>query len=71
MVEYEILNEITKSFEPYRDLWESAAKWTDYRTSWMTQPLSALDSEFIDREANALFKLLNKVRRNGYIKYKI
>ena len=26
VVEYEILNEITKAFEPYRDLWESVAK---------------------------------------------
>ena len=64
VVEYDILTDIAKSFEPYRDLWESVAKWTDYRSSWMNQPLSALDSEFIDKEANALFKLLNKTARS-------
>ena len=38
-------------------------KWTTYRDDWLNLPLSQLDAEAIDKDANALFKTLVKVNR--------
>ena len=48
--EYTELGDISKEFEPYRNLWESVDKWLRYREEWMNQPLTSVDAEFIEKE---------------------
>ena len=61
--EYGSLAAAIKTFGPYQDLWTSVDKWNRYQDEWMNSPLSGLDAEAIDKEANGLFKLLVKTCR--------
>ena len=63
VAEYPLLQELTKAYQPYADLWRSVEKWTVNRDTWLKSPLSELDAEAIEKEANNLFKTLSKVCR--------
>eukprot|EP00606_Chrysophyceae_sp_TOSAG23-5_P000662 GSChrysophyteH2.ASY1.ANO1.84.1 assembled CDS len=43
--EYEDLARITKQFEPFLSLWETAKSWTDVISSWRTEQISAFQPE--------------------------
>ncbi|CAM9544257.1 unnamed protein product [Chrysoparadoxa australica] len=63
VTEYELLDEIRKSFEPYCDLWKKVDDWMNVHEKWMTDPFLSLDSEEVDKQANTIFKSLQKVSR--------
>lgn len=58
--EYGELNELSKIFEPFHDLWDSADKWLSNKENWTHGPFLELDSDLVESSVNVLLKNLNK-----------
>ena len=53
VTDYEQLNQIQKSFEPYANLWQTAKDWLELSETWM-------QGKFIDLKAEEVEKLVDK-----------
>ena len=64
MTDYSQLGKIQKAFEPYANLWTTAANWVQWQTDWLEGPFINLDPETMERElGNAqrtMFKLVKQ-----------
>ena len=58
--EYTELNELSKLFEPFYDLWDSAEKWLSHKESWTNGPFVDLDAEAVEGAVTILLKNLAK-----------
>ncbi|XP_041945152.1 dynein heavy chain 1, axonemal isoform X2 [Alosa sapidissima] len=57
---YDRLQKLTKDFQPFRDLWSTTSDWLRWHESWMTDPLSIIDPEQLERSVNEAFKTMHK-----------
>lgn len=60
MTEYAQISELSKTFEPFYDLWDSAEKWLSNKEIWTEGPFMELDSDAVENSVNTLLKNLNK-----------
>lgn len=51
---------MVKDFQPYLDLWTTASDWLRWSESWMNDPLSAIDSEQLEKNVIESFKTMHK-----------
>ena len=58
--EYFELNVLSKLFEPFYDLWDSAEKWLSHRETWTNGPLVDLHAEAVEGTVTVLLKNLAK-----------
>ena len=62
MTDYSKLAKIVKNFEPFANLWATAANWKSWQANWLDGPFIELDPEEMEKElANAqrtMFKLV-------------
>jgi hypothetical protein len=59
-LKYDKLGKLTKDFEPYKNLWITTSDWLRWFESWMNDPISSIDAENIDRNANDAYKTMHK-----------
>jgi dynein heavy chain len=60
MTEYTELSEVSKTFEPFFDLWDSCEKWLSNKETWTNGPFLDLDSEVVEISVNTLLRNLQK-----------
>lgn len=51
---------MVKEFQPFLDLWTTASDWLRWSESWMNDPLSAIDSEQLEKNVIESFKTMHK-----------
>ncbi|XP_042561677.1 dynein axonemal heavy chain 1-like [Clupea harengus] len=57
---YDRLQKLNRDFQPFRDLWTATSDWLRWHESWMTDPLSIIDPEQLERNVNDAFKTMHK-----------
>ncbi|XP_065685160.1 dynein axonemal heavy chain 1 isoform X1 [Hydra vulgaris] len=57
---YEKLAKLNKDFEPFKNLWITVSDWLRYHESWMNDPLTTIDAEFVEKLVNESFRTLQK-----------
>ncbi|KAM4652007.1 dynein axonemal heavy chain 1 [Discoglossus pictus] len=57
---YDKLVRMVKEFQPYRDLWTTASDWMRSYESWMNDPLTAIDSEQLEKNVTESYKTMHK-----------
>lgn len=60
VVQYDRLQKLNRDFQPFRDLWTATSDWLRWHESWMTDPLSIIDPEQLERNVNDAFKTMHK-----------
>ena len=60
VTDYEALPVIVKNFEPYRDLWLSAADWQKWQKDWLDGPLLNLDPDEVEKGFTTLTRTMAK-----------
>ncbi|XP_066927305.1 dynein axonemal heavy chain 1-like isoform X2 [Clytia hemisphaerica] len=60
---YDKLSKLIKDFEPFKNLWITASDWLRNHESWMTDPLSAIDPEQVEKSVNDSYKIIHKCTR--------
>ena len=46
-VQYDKVGKLTRDFEPYKNLWSTAADWMRWHDSWMNDALVNIDPEIL------------------------
>ena len=46
-VQYDKVGKLTRDFEPYKNLWNTAADWMRWHDSWMNDALVNIDPEIL------------------------
>lgn len=64
ITEYSELSEVSKIFEPFFDLWDSADKWFSQKEDWTNGPFLGLDAEALENSVNLLLKNLSKAAKS-------
>lgn len=49
-----------KDFEPFRKLWITTSDWVRWHESWLSDPLSAINAEELERCVNDSWKTMQK-----------
>ena len=49
-----------KEFEPYKNLWITAADWMRWQESWMNEALVNIDAELMATNVQTAFKTMHK-----------
>ena len=60
MTEYNEINDVSKIFEPFYDLWDSCEKWLTNKENWTNGSFLELDSDIVENNVNTLLRNLNK-----------
>jgi dynein heavy chain, axonemal len=60
ITEYNELSDVSKVFEPFYDLWDSAEKWLSNKEIWTNGSFLSLDAELVENSVNTLLRNLNK-----------
>ncbi|RYG69727.1 hypothetical protein EON64_02010, partial [archaeon] len=60
VTEYTELSDMTKIFEPFYDLWDSADKWLSNKETWTNGPFLELDADLVENSVNTLLRNLTK-----------
>eukprot|EP01041_Mallomonas_annulata_P000971 gene971-1882_t len=60
LTEYTDLSDLSKNFEPFFDLWDSAEKWLSNKENWTFGSFVSLDAENVENTVTALQRNLNK-----------
>lgn len=63
VTDYEDLNRIQKSFEPYGNLWQTAKDWMELSKKWMTSRFIDLDAEEVERNVDKYNIAINKAAK--------
>jgi dynein heavy chain len=63
ITEYSEINELSKYFEPFFDLWDCAEKWLKNKESWTNGSFMVLDSDAVEFSVNTLLRNLAKSAR--------
>eukprot|EP01033_Poteriospumella_lacustris_P000280 gene286-182_t len=61
--EYGELSDLSKTFEPFFDLWDCADKWLSSKENWTNGPFMELDADLVENSVNVLLKNLNKAAK--------
>ncbi|KAK3782184.1 hypothetical protein RRG08_032935 [Elysia crispata] len=54
------ISKIMKEFEPFRKLWITTSDWVRWQESWLTDPLSAINAEELERCVTESWKTMNR-----------
>ncbi|XP_030840434.1 dynein heavy chain 1, axonemal isoform X1 [Strongylocentrotus purpuratus] len=57
---YDKLNRLVRDFDPFKNLWITISDWLKWHESWMTDPLTTIDSEQCDKQVNDSFMTIHK-----------
>ena len=60
VTEYSELGDLSKTFEPFFDLWDCAEKWLSNKETWTNGPFMALDSDAVEANVSTLLRNLAK-----------
>lgn len=60
MMQYARIGKIMKDFEPFRKLWITTSDWVRWHESWLSDPLSAINAEELDRCVTDSWKTMQK-----------
>ena len=60
LTEYTEINEITKVFDPFHDLWDSAEKWITNKEVWTNGLFADLDADSLESSVGTLLRNLTK-----------
>ena len=58
--QYDKVGRLTREFEPYKNLWITAADWQKWHETWMNDSLINVDPELLTTNVNNSFKTLHK-----------
>lgn len=58
--EYDSIGVITKEFDPYAQLWNTASDWMHWHHDWMNDPFENLNPEEIERNVNNAWRVMFK-----------
>ena len=59
-LQYDKLNRLVRDFDPFKNLWITISDWLKWHESWMTDPLTTIDSEQCDKQVNDSFMTIHK-----------
>ncbi|XP_067444208.1 dynein axonemal heavy chain 1 isoform X2 [Thunnus thynnus] len=57
---YDRLQKLIKDFQPYKDLWSTTFDWLRWHESWLSDPLSSIDPEQLERNVTDALKTMHK-----------
>ncbi|XP_076603478.1 dynein axonemal heavy chain 1 [Chaetodon auriga] len=57
---YDHLQKLVKDFQPYKDLWTTASDWLRWHEGWLSDPLSSIDPEQLERQVTDAHKTIHK-----------
>ena len=60
LTEYTELGDISRTLDPFYDLWDSAEKWLSNKEAWTNGPFTNLDAEGLEQSVGVLQRSLNK-----------
>ena len=61
--EYDSLTNARKTFEPFNNLWKSAAEWQTQSTAWMHGPWNEIDAELCETVVDNTFQTITKTAK--------
>ena len=59
-LQYDKVPKLTKEFEPFKNLWLTAADWQKWYETWMNDSLVNVDPELLTNSVNNAFKIMHK-----------
>ncbi|TGZ66131.1 hypothetical protein CRM22_005485 [Opisthorchis felineus] len=60
---YEKIPRLLKDFEPFKNLWLSAAEWLKTQEAVMNDPLSSIDAEQVEKQVQECYKTMHRSTR--------
>ncbi|KAM7402690.1 hypothetical protein PAMP_017906 [Pampus punctatissimus] len=57
---YDHLQKLIKDLQPFKDLWSTTSDWLRWHESWLSDPLSAIDPEQLERNVTDALKTIHK-----------
>ncbi|XP_065895241.1 dynein axonemal heavy chain 1-like isoform X2 [Dysidea avara] len=64
VTQYDKVAKLTKDFEPYKNLWMTAADWLRWHESWMNDSLANIDPEQLAANVNNAFRTIHKCTKH-------
>ena len=58
--QYDKIGKLTRDFEPFKNLWITAADWIKWHETWMNDSLINIDPELLANNVNNAFKTMHK-----------
>lgn len=59
-LQYDKVGKLTREFEPYKNLWITAADWQKWYETWMNDSLINIDPELLANSVSNAFKTMHK-----------
>ena len=59
-LQYDKIGKLTREFEPFKNLWITAADWLKWHETWMNDSLINIDPELLANNVNNAFKTMHK-----------
>ncbi|XP_072239156.1 dynein axonemal heavy chain 1 [Leuresthes tenuis] len=60
ILNYDHLEKLIKDFQPFKDLWTTTSDWLRWNESWLSDPLSSIDPEQLERNMIDAQKTMKK-----------
>ena len=60
LLHYDKVGRLTKEFEPFKNLWITAADWQKWYETWMNDSLINIDADVLINSVNNAFKSMHK-----------
>nr|WAW84827.1 axonemal dynein heavy chain 1 [Halisarca dujardinii] len=60
VTQYDKASKLAKDFEPYKNLWNTAADWGRYHETWMNDSLVNIDPDIMATNVNGAYKTIHK-----------
>ncbi|XP_074532910.1 dynein axonemal heavy chain 1-like [Halichoeres trimaculatus] len=57
---YSRLRELVEDFQPFKDLWITTSSWVNWHESWLSDPLSSISPERLERNATDAHETMQK-----------
>uniref|UniRef100_A0A4W6F8M2 Dynein axonemal heavy chain 1 n=1 Tax=Lates calcarifer TaxID=8187 RepID=A0A4W6F8M2_LATCA len=57
---YDRVQKLVKDFQPFKDLWATTSDWLRWHESWLSDPLSSIDPEQLERNVTDAHKTMHK-----------
>ena len=58
--QYDKIGKLTRDFEPFKNLWITAADWLKWHETWMNDSLINIDPDLLTNNVNNAFKTMHK-----------
>ncbi|TRY59872.1 hypothetical protein DNTS_035283 [Danionella cerebrum] len=57
---YTELQKLNREFQPFHDLWKTTSDWLRWHESWLSDPLSVINPEQLERSVNDAYKTMHQ-----------